>query len=264
MITTFEHFLNESFQFEHDVDTEFDKINSSCFNNEIKKVPIEFVTSKKSKAFVDIVAKKTVVGNRYEVSMRVVRLCISKNYNFTHQQLKDTLAHEMIHVLLAQRNIYKDFGGSHGTYFCKEMYRINKLNVGINVGLAHDTNIKEIGVRDELKGLESNKIYYIYLQNETNIKGKDHYNLTPFSNKQSLIEFWERKTKNLEYVLNKLLDYKYSTFDICMGETKLSDVGHFPISRMMKTAKLFIIDKDKYEKIKSSTTIYNTQILKND
>jgi len=49
-----------------------------------------------------------------------------------------------------------------------------------------------------------------------------------------------------------------------MGFTNLSDVGHFPIFRIMKTAKLFIINKEKYDKIKESITIYETKIIKND
>lgn len=195
MITIFENFLNESFQFEHDVEREFDDVNFLCFDNEIKKVPIEFVTNKRAKAFVDIIARKNVIGNKYVTTMNVVRLCISKNYSFTRQQLRDTLAHEMIHVILAQRNVYKDIGGSHGMYFGVEMRRINKLNVGITVGLAHDPNIKEIGVRDELKGKESKKTYYVYLQKEINPNQKEHYNLTPFQIKKVLSNFGIEKQK---------------------------------------------------------------------
>lgn len=58
------------------------------------------------------------------------------------------------------------------------------------------------------------------------------------------------------------MDHLESTFDVCMGFTNLSDVGHFPISRIMKTAKLFIIDKEKYDKIKENTTIYETKTIK--
>ena len=44
MITTFNNFINESnFQFEHEVEKHFDDINFLCFDNEIQKVPIQFV-----------------------------------------------------------------------------------------------------------------------------------------------------------------------------------------------------------------------------
>jgi hypothetical protein len=263
MITDFTDFLNENFQFEHDVENEFDDVNELCFNNEIKKIPIVFVTNKNSKAFVDITALKN--RTTHSITMTAHRLCISKNFSFTRQQLRDVLAHEMIHVLLAQRNIYKDYGGSHGMYFRSEMNRINKLNIGIKVGLSHDPNIKEIGIRDELIGKENKKTFFIYLQKRTNPSGGEHFNLTPFSNKDSLLEFWNKKIENLQYVLNVSREQKDCTFDVCMGETNLSDVGlHFQVSRIVKTAKLFIIDKSEYEKIKSGSTIYTTKILKND
>lgn len=258
---TFKDFITEKldFKFEHDVEKEFDIINKMCFNNEIKKIPIEFVTNKRAKMFVDITARKDIINRKY--IMTVVRLCISKNFHFNEQQFKDALTHEMIHVLLAQRNIRHDFGGQHGMYFKQEMRRINDLNVGVKVGLFDDENISSIEVRDELKGNESKRVFYVYLQKSTSKNGVERYNLTPFSKKEHLLEFWNKKIDNLDYVIKNLREYNETIFDICMGETKISDVGIFPISRLVKTAKLFVIDKDKYDTIIKNTTVYETKIL---
>jgi hypothetical protein len=224
-----------------------------CFNNEIEKIPIEFVTSKQSKMFVDIKVRKI------DHKMRVVRLCISKNFYFSEQQFKDALTHEMIHVLLAQKNVF-DYGGQHGLYFKQEMRRINNLNIGIKVGLFDDENIKGIGIRDELKGSQSKKTFYIYLQKTIRGDGVKKYNLTPFSKKENLLEFWKIKLDNLEYVLN-MREYKDNKYDVCIGETNLSDIDNFPVSRLVKTARLFVIEEDKYNKIKENTEIYETKSL---
>lgn len=262
MITTFDNFLIEAnFQFEHDVERHFDDINFLCFDNEIQKVPIQFVTSKRAKMFVDIIATKNYVERK--ITMRVVRLCISKNYHFDEQQFRDCLTHEMIHVLLAQRNIYKDPLGQHGIYFQSEMNRINKLNVGIKVGLADDENIASVGVRDELKDKVGNKTRYFLLLKETRPTGRIDFQLSPFLNKVDAIDFWKRIIYHLESNL-KGTYYKDYIYEIHLGETNLIDIDNFPIARMIKTAKHYIINKELYDKILSNSNIYENKTLKND
>jgi len=114
MITNFTDFLNENFEF--DPYSTFDYINSKCFDNKLKKIPIEFVTNKRAKMFVDGV--KITTYKPYSKTMRVDRLCISKNFHFSKQQFIDCLTHEMIHVYFLQNNI-EDFGGQHGVKFKK-------------------------------------------------------------------------------------------------------------------------------------------------
>ena len=58
--------------------------------------------------------------------------------------------------------------------------------------------------------------------------------------------------------------YKDYIYEIHLGETNLIDIDNFPIARMIKTAKHYIINKELYDKILSNSNIYENKTLKND
>ena len=168
----------------------------------------------------------------------------------------------MIHVLLGQRQLYKDRGGHHGMYFQSEMYRINKMNVGITIGLKDDENISSVGIRDDLKD-KKGKTVYILLFKEINSLKQERFNVSPFSNKEMAQQFWDRMTtKEYPYRL-KTYQWASSTYECTFGETNLSDVSNkLPISR--KTGHLYVIDDIFFNKILTNTTVYENKTLKND
>lgn len=108
----------------------YDELNALLFNNELQKGEIKKIKSK-------------LVGGRLK-STRINGietwdvLEISTTTTKTLQQLKNLLAHEMIHVKLLNK---KDFGGYHGTYFQREMNRINDNFKEFNVTLKDTTEI---------------------------------------------------------------------------------------------------------------------------
>lgn len=107
--------------------SEFNGLNDLLFRGEIVPIPIRWGLDKDR------------IGSLYYVKddagKYVIRgLRISKFYNLTYGQFKNTLAHEMIHVYLLQQGI----DDNHDEPFLKEMNRINGMGLGFNITVSEE------------------------------------------------------------------------------------------------------------------------------
>lgn len=107
------------------------QINQECFNNQLI-IDFPILISNTSKAAGDVRGScKKFLGE--VVSIKVTSLRISKNFQWTDAELKNTIAHELIHVYEIQVLKINDH---HGYHFVNKMNEINKIS-GYNVTVKH-------------------------------------------------------------------------------------------------------------------------------
>jgi hypothetical protein len=242
MITTFENFLNEKFDFEYDIKKEFDNLNKLLFDNEVPFPEISFDSDKKRVAWVTCKGTYTKSGwsDIYDIVLH-----FNKNLSLTPEQFKNTLAHEMIHLLLYQRKIFRDYGGDHGVIFSSEMDRINNMNVGIKISPKNDT-ISPFQQRQK-----SEKDFYVIFFN-----WKDEKILCPFSVKEECEKFWDIAMKSFKISSPKDLT-------LYMAKTILNEINFYSVARTAKNVKQYKIPEELYNKlIKESEIIRKENITK--
>jgi len=107
--------------------SEFNRLNGLLFGSEIAPIPIRWGMD------------KNLIGTVYyakdESGKEIIRgLRMSRFYDLTYGQFKNTLAHEMIHVYLSQQGIEHE----HDEPFLKEMNRINGMGLGFNITVSEE------------------------------------------------------------------------------------------------------------------------------
>lgn len=118
------------------------QVNAECFNNALTlNFPIKLSNSGRVAGSVEI-RSRTFLG---EMNRTVVNMKISKNFNWTEQELKNVVAHELIHVYEAQILKAKP---AHGYNFNAKKNEINQ-NPNYQVTTRHTMeSTKEKKVRD--------------------------------------------------------------------------------------------------------------------
>lgn len=102
------------------------EINASGFNNQLVfNFPIELSNSANAAGDVRVISN---VSTRFD--RKVVRMRISKFFEWTRETLASVVAHELIHVYETQVLKIK---ASHGYSFKSKMYQLNKLGYKVNV-----------------------------------------------------------------------------------------------------------------------------------
>ena len=130
---SFKGYLEEKFDVTTlNLSSEFNKLNKLLFSNEVEKIPMSFADLGRRKLGQVLIMNLTGIHKPVGLKM--------SNSLFTSLKLFiDVLAHEMIHILVAQRNL-KHFLDTkeilpkekhHGKSFNAEMKRINRMNSGI-------------------------------------------------------------------------------------------------------------------------------------
>jgi predicted SprT family Zn-dependent metalloprotease len=228
-ISTFNQFVNEKFEFEYDIKEEFDRLNELLFDNEVIYPEISFDPHKTRVAWVSF--KDGVV------------LHFNKNYSLTPEQFKNTLAHEMIHILLYQRKIMRDYGGDHGIYFTREMDRINNMNVGIKISPKNDT------LTPFQQRQKKEKEFYVIFFN-----WKDEKILCPFSVKEECEKFWDIAMKSFKISSPKDLT-------IYMAKTTLNEINFYSVARAAKNVKQYRIPEELYQKLLSESEILRKETV---
>ena len=101
----------------YDLNKEFTELNSLLFSNKITPVTVKWVYAKRfcGRVYLD----KRGIG-------------ISSFYEKTDEQYRNVLAHEMIHMLLMQQNLFD----GHDLNFKLHMKRINDMNIGIKISVS--------------------------------------------------------------------------------------------------------------------------------
>ena len=119
------------------LDSEFNKLNKLLFSNEVEKIPMSFADLGRRKL------GQTQIFNLTGIE-KPVGLKMSNSFT-SLKSFINVLAHEMIHMLVAQRNL-KHFLDTkkilpkekhHGKSFTAEMRRINRMGSGIIIDLKY-------------------------------------------------------------------------------------------------------------------------------
>lgn len=106
------------------------EINSECFDNTLN---INFkVRISNSGSQAGAILYKKIISDQF-IGYKVFELSISKNFDWTLSSLKDTIAHELIHVYECQILKTKP---SHGRRFIEKMNLIN-LNKNYKITIKH-------------------------------------------------------------------------------------------------------------------------------
>lgn len=97
------------------------QINNECFNGQLQldQMPISLCDTSRAAAYVSFKCTKVF---KVVTHVSITRLRVSKNYQWTMTELKDTLCHELIHIYEAQ--ILKQKPG-HQKNFKNKMNEIN-------------------------------------------------------------------------------------------------------------------------------------------
>lgn len=106
-----------------------EEINTHAFDGKLDFSKIKFALSNttRSLAHVGIRKHKEFLSTSFTYSCEDLK--VSKNFQWTQEALKNTIAHELIHIYEVQ--ILKS-KGTHGPSFKAQMYRLNNL-LGYNV-----------------------------------------------------------------------------------------------------------------------------------
>ena len=145
MIKRFDDFINESEWWQNvDLQEIFDEINKAAFDGDMKPIELRWINTRGSGGHL-----KSARYMRDKVFIReeAKYIGISKFYKKSKDDLRNTLAHEMIHLWLLQQQIRDN--GYHGYEFVHKMREVNKK--GFNVTLKDDVSDKDIINNDELK-----------------------------------------------------------------------------------------------------------------
>ena len=120
--------------------TEFQKLNQSLFGGDVPEVPMKWGR------------RKTALGHvKFQLDRRTreiqnMSLWISTFFDVNYRQFLNTLAHEMIHVLIESTpHAPQD---AHGYNFQMQAERINGMGLGFNIT---KTNGEDIGMSDIAK-----------------------------------------------------------------------------------------------------------------
>lgn len=118
----------------------FKEINEECFENKLTlNFDIKISRSKRCAGAV----RYSIIGGRVFIK----ELQISKEFVMSEKELKNVIAHEMIHIWEAQILRIKP---SHSYQFKNKMEEINRSNPSYNVSLKHTLKLKvpEVVSRD--------------------------------------------------------------------------------------------------------------------
>jgi len=109
-----------------DLQREYQRLNKKLFDNKLGIYPIKWNRKKTSGA---LVKKHVVTRGKTLVSVSVLGLEVSSFYSQSLDQLRDRLAHEMIHVKLLEQGL----DVKHGAQFKAEVKRVNRLGMHVTL-----------------------------------------------------------------------------------------------------------------------------------
>ena len=107
----------------------YEELNQLIYNGELPRLTIVVKKMKNAAASVRL----TLSGNTYTPT----QLNVSDLWDLDRNTWRGIIAHELVHVYLAHRNI-RDIGGSHGIRFMAELDRINRQYPDIKAPRYHE------------------------------------------------------------------------------------------------------------------------------
>ena len=137
---------------------EFNVLNRELFGGDVPNVPLKWSRRKSALGHVRMKVNRTT---RELLSME---LWMSTFFAVTYQQFLNTMAHEMIHVLLNTQSVERTgieelYYDPHGREFMKEADRINSMGLGFNIT---KSNGEDLAVSDKTKANIKPLIAMIY------------------------------------------------------------------------------------------------------
>jgi len=147
---------------------EFHKYNKLIFNNElVLDFPLRWGSLKRSMGLV-----KFISDGRTKSPLNVVSLTLSNVYDFTPENFRDTLIHEMIHVYTVQHHVIEKPHGREFTFWMNKInrmgdYHITQTEEG-ELQVNSDRNVKPVYafVQERLDGKKSHAIIKSYVKGE--------------------------------------------------------------------------------------------------
>lgn len=103
------------------IERSIQEINAQCFNGELPMLPVIISNGSRRLGCLMYTRKKKMLRGYVNTDFR---MSISTRYDFTEEQIRDTICHEMIHYYIAWKQL-KDTS-PHGDLFRAIMAKINK------------------------------------------------------------------------------------------------------------------------------------------
>lgn len=131
------------------IEQSIQEINAQCFNSELPMLPV-IVGSGSRRLGCLMFSRRRKMFRGYENYN--FRMSISTRYDFTEEQIRDTICHEMIHYYIAWKQL-KDTS-PHGDLFRSMMTRINKEH-------GYHMTISQRLTDEEIASAPRNKTYLV-------------------------------------------------------------------------------------------------------
>jgi predicted SprT family Zn-dependent metalloprotease len=245
MIKKFEDFLFEKMDIRNDIDLqkEFDDINKRCFNNEVEKIPLVWIKSKK------VCGRTHATYYPASKTYKVEKIEISYFYELDYEKFKDIMAHEMIHAYMYQKNI-KEYGGSHGIRFKEWMDKLNKM--GFNINIKDDAEFFKVSNDNEL----SSPVVVILIKDEKN--NNINFSIALFQE-----NFITDETKDWIIKMFKRNNiYNHMKYYLTFIKSKDSRLKKFQVKRSASSFGTYTISEQFYnELMEQGDILYNTTLI---
>ena len=131
------------------IERSIEEINRQCFGGELPMLPVVLSSGGRRLGALSYVTKRSLLGKKTNTQYKMT---ISTLYDFTEEQIRDTICHEMIHYYIAWKNIRDT--STHGTVFRRMMNDINR-RFGYHMTVTHRLT------DEELMSAPRNKTYLI-------------------------------------------------------------------------------------------------------
>lgn len=194
---------------------EFNKLNTQLFGDEVPKVPMKWSNRKGNLGHV------SARINRLTNDAEIKHLAISSFHAMPYMIFKNTLAHEMIHVLLLSNGRH-DPHQPHGYAFHDEGRRINNMGLGYNITTSSEA---QLGISDAAKQKANGKTFICMV---LEIDGKTFLNVTTE-------RVYEAEGQNVFDLFQKLVNRgKYREVDITVVESTNPELLKYRVTRTFK------------------------------
>jgi hypothetical protein len=236
-IKGFNDFINESVDLKTmDMQADFDRLNTLMFDDEIKRVPLRWMST------------KNVVGlMSFDEDGKIRDIGISTFYKFTKQQYLDVLAHEMIHAWMEQKGIREK--DPHGSKFLAKVAELNQKFPDFSIKKS------ENAADYSTSGIFKTKEYGVVLFDEDGVYSIVVVNPNVMDDEKSLDEFIDGIKK---YAL-----YKFKKLAISMYKSSHPDLPKFRIKKSLslKSLELYALSPEFAKDIQKDKLI-RTIVLK--
>jgi len=225
-----------------DLVSEFNKLNTQLFGDEVPKVPMKWSNRKGNLGHV------AARINRLTNDAEIKHLAISSFHAMPYMIFKNTLAHEMIHVLLLSNGRH-DPRQPHGYAFHDEGRRINNMGLGYNITTSSE---EQLDISDAVKQRAAGKSFICII---IEIDGRKMLNVTTQ-------KVYDAEGENIFDLFQKLVNRgKYREVNIIVVESSNPELLKFRVSRTFKRGLSYApVEDELLDDLLKGDAIRNEQI----